>query len=113
MLLLVKGGNLNTLNDSGYTPLAYGTDRLLTLLDLKQGVATYDKQSKKMKELPLGYDNNYLVNRGDWKKPLGDQTAAVKYHPLDSPGSSIRKNDNSLSQYIAPDNVSDRLNRPT
>jgi hypothetical protein len=113
MLLLIKKGNLNTLNDEGFTPLAYGTERLLTLLDLKQGVATYDKQGKTMRELPTEYDNNYLVNRGNWKKHQEDNTANFKYCPLDSPRDTIRKNDEySLSHYVQPSNAEERLNRP-
>ena len=111
ILLLIKGGNLNTLNDEGFTPLAYGTERLLTLLDLKAGVATFNKQGKILHELPAEYDNNYLVNRGNWKKQAEDATASMKNKALDSPRDSIRKNDQSLSQYLQPYNVADRLTK--
>jgi len=41
--LIMKGGNLNVLNRHGHTPLAYGTENILRMLDLKHGVATYPK----------------------------------------------------------------------
>lgn len=113
MLFLIKGGNLNILNDEGFTPLAFGTERLLTLLDLKDGVASYDMQGQRMRELPPEYDNNYLVNRGNWKSPPEDNTATFKYRPLDSPRDVIRKNDEyTLSQYVQPNNFNERLTRP-
>lgn len=109
MLLLVKGGNLNMLNDEGFTPLAYGSERIINLLDLKAGVATFDKQGTAIKELPEEYDNNYLLNRGNWKQPQEDPTAKMKYRPIGSPKDSIRSGDRAISQYIQPDDIMDRL----
>ena len=111
MLLLIKGGNLNTLNDEGFTPLAFGTERLLTLLDLKAGIATFNTQGRNLRLLPPEYDNNYLVSRGNWKKQGDNETASMKYRPLDSPRDSIRKSEMSLSQYIQPTSIADRLTK--
>lgn len=111
MLLLVKGGNLNMLNNEGFTPLAYGSERILNLLDLKSGVASYNKGNSAIKELPAEYDNNYLVNRGNWKQPQEDPSASMKYKPMTSGNDSVRVNDKSLSQYIPPDNATDKLTK--
>ena len=111
MLLLVKGGNLNILNNEGFTPLAYGSERVLRLLDLQAGVATYNKGNKDIKELPEEYDNNYLVNRGNWKAPQEDPSATMKYRPLTSNKDSIRNTDKSISQYVQPDNANDKLTK--
>lgn len=111
MLLLIKGGNLNTINEDGLTPLAYGSQRVLTLLDLNAGVATFTGNSKSARQLPPEYDNNYLLNRGNWKKPKDEDTATFKYKPLESPRNSIRKDDRYLSQYIQPGNTVEKLNK--
>ena len=112
MLLLVKGGNLNTLNDEGYTPLAYGSERILSLLDLNAGVATFHKQGSTINELPAEYDNNYLMNRNNWNKPKEAIEAKIKYAPIRSPTDSVRNNDKSIQQYIEPGNLEESLQKP-
>ena len=111
MLLLVKGGSLNTLNDEGFSPLAFGSERILNLLDLRSGIATYNKKESSMKKLPAEYNNNKLLNRSDRNKNLDNIEANMKYAPMRSPSDSVRNNDKSLSQYIEPGNLEDRLNR--
>lgn len=101
-MLLIKNGNLNTLNDEGLTPLAFGSERVLTLLDLKSGIATYTPNDAKLKMLPGEYDNNYLVNRGNWKKPVEVDTATLRYKAMQSPTEPIRLEDRYLATYIQP-----------
>src|SRR5690349_16373869 len=102
MMLLIKHGNLNTLNEEGLTPLAFGSERVLTLLDLKSGIATYMPNDAKLNLLPSELDNNYLVNRGNWKKPPTDDTATLKYKALESSQEPIRLEDGYLVTYVQP-----------
>ena len=111
MLLLVKGGNLNTLNDDGFTPLAFGSERILTLLDLKSGIATYNRRSNNTRELPQELDNNYLLNRGNWEDPQEDLNAAMKYKAIETPKDSIRSGGKLISHYLQPGDIQERLTK--
>lgn len=112
MLLLVKGGNLNTLNDEGFTPLAFGSERILSLLDLKSGIATYNKQGRNsILELPKEHDNNYLLNRGNWAKEQEDPSASIRYKAFESPKHLVRS-DSLVSSYIQPGDSQQRLSKP-
>ena len=111
MLLLVKGGNLNMLNDEGFTPLAYGSERIINLLDLKSGVATFNKQGSAIRELPEEFDNNHLLKRDDREKSQGDHVAKMKYRPIGSPKDSVRSDEKTISQYLQPDNTKGRLTK--
>ncbi len=62
ILLISSGGNLNILNEFGQTPVAFGSETLLTLLDIKEAIATFNKFEAK-KKLPPAYDNNSFFKR--------------------------------------------------
>lgn len=102
MLLLIQGGNLNTLNHEGCTPLAFGSERLLALLDLKAGTATYTPNDDRLTSLPDGLDNNYLLSRGNWKKPKEDEAAEFKFKILESPTETVRQESRIIATYTQP-----------
>lgn len=62
MLLIQSGANMNILNDYGQTPIAFGSENLLSILDLKNAVATYDKGHARG-VLPEGYDNSKFLKK--------------------------------------------------
>ena len=105
-MLLIRHGNLNNLNDEGLTPLAYGSDKVLTLLDLKSGIATYLPNNDRLNLLPKDLDNNYLLNRGNWKKYEEDYSAVIKYKAIESNQDPVRHQDGYLSSYIQPGSAS-------
>lgn len=102
-MLLIKGGNLNTLNDEGLTPLAYGSERVLTLLDLKSGVASYMPNHDRLETLPNHLDNNRLLTKTEWKPTDDyDEAAALKYKTLESPNQPVRVDEGRLATYTEP-----------
>ena len=72
---------MNVLNDAGQTAVAFGSESLLTLLDLKEAVATYNKQPY-MKTLPSDIDNNRLLSRFQNNKDLHQDYLSFNYAPL-------------------------------
>jgi ankyrin repeat protein len=92
ILLISKGGNLNALNDIGQTPLAYGSERLLDILELKGGIATFDKGTSDIYMLPKGYDNNKLVDKYESAKKKPDDGLTFLHNRMKSPGSAIHEN---------------------
>lgn len=74
---------------------------MLTMLDLKSGIATYAvNEDDEIKMLPEEMDNNYLLARGNWKKPKEDDTAVFKYKPLESPREAIRHEEKHIATYM-------------
>jgi len=84
ILLISSGGNLNILNEIGQTPIAFGSESLLTLLDLKDAVATFNRQMP-VKYLPLEHDNNRFLTRFQQKKDPNLDHLVFNYAPLKQP----------------------------
>ena len=65
--LISQGGNLNILNSHGQTPIAFGSESVLSLLNLKDALATFEG-NQQSKQIPSEFDNhNYL------QKPVGKE----------------------------------------
>jgi len=92
ILLISKGGNLNALNDFGQTPLAFGTERLLNILDLKGGIATFEKGNSDITMLPKGYDNNKLVDKYENSKKKPDYGLTFEPNKMKSPTAALVDN---------------------
>ena len=63
--LISQGGNLNVLNNHGQTAVVFGSETLLSLLNLKDASATFEG-SHRNKHLPSEIDNNAYL-----QKPVG------------------------------------------
>ena len=96
-MLIAKGGNLNTLNIHGQTPLAFGSKRLIDILELKRGIATFDKGESQIRLLPIGYDNNKLIDKYEEKKPVSDTSLIFEPSRLISPHESLTQNKQLMS----------------
>jgi len=81
ILLISYGGNLNILNQHGQTPVAFGSDNLLALLDLKDATATYHNNYGKV--LPSELDNNRFLKRFQTKPDTDQDQLSFNYKNLD------------------------------
>lgn len=80
---------MNVLNDNKQTPIAFGNESMLTLLDLKEAVATYSGRAFTTK-LPPGYDNNRFLVRFQKKQSTDDDQLEFKYNSLEKPHGNVR-----------------------
>ena len=91
-MLIAKGGNLNTLNIYGQTPLAFGSERVIRVLDIKKGIATFDKGESQMRILPKGFDNNKLIDKYEQNKTVSDTSLIFEPSRMISPNGSLTQN---------------------
>jgi len=82
IMLITKGGNLNLLNRHGQTPVAFGSESLLILLNLKSALATY--QGSTSRRLPGEFDNNAFLQADLNKNQLADASLNINYKNLQS-----------------------------
>jgi len=82
--LISNGGNLNILNDNGQTPVAFGNERLLALLNLNNATATYANYTHS-KVLPKEMDNNRFLVRLHTKGDKDNDHLAFDYEALEQP----------------------------
>jgi len=82
---------LNLLNKHGQTPVAFGSESLLNLLNLKNALATY--QGAKSRKLPEEFDNNAFLQK-DNNHQLADASLNLHY-----------KNPQSFSVAVNPKGV--------
>lgn len=79
MTLIENGGDLNVLNHYSQTPLAFGSQYILEVLDLTSGIATCN--SKNIEE--INFDNNKLLYKVPTKeRVLGKQDLVFKFEEL-------------------------------
>ena len=78
--MISYGGNLNVLNQQGQTPVAFGSDTLLSLLDLKDATATFNNYGK---QLPSELDNNRFLKRFQSKLDTDLDQLSFNYKNLD------------------------------
>jgi Spore coat polysaccharide biosynthesis protein F, CMP-KDO synthetase homolog len=98
-LLISKGGNLNILNDDGQTPLAFGSETMLNLLGLKEGVATFTTNTKS-EYLPKGLDNNKLLSKLNYSE--ASEAIDFSYNQLAVPTTEIIQSSNKVQSYLDP-----------
>lgn len=99
IVLISKGGNLNLLNDHGQTPVAFGSESLLKLLNLKDAVATYEGNGSKT--LPPGHDNNQFLVKLNNNKPPQD-AISFKYQPLAQSTAKVADAEYNLYSFLPP-----------
>jgi len=97
--LISKGGNLNTLNDHGQTPLAFGSESLLNLLNLRSGVATYEHSGNR--SLPSGFDNNHLLSKSEANGKSPYDSIMFRYQPLEKTSAKVLDRDNNLHTFMS------------
>jgi hypothetical protein len=97
--MIAHGGNLNTLNDFGQTPVAFGSQSVIELLDLKSAIATFDKKEGQ-RFLPKEYDNNRLLKR--FQKRPADEKGTFQYNSLDSPDVEVTQGETEVRSFIPP-----------
>jgi hypothetical protein len=97
--MISHGGSLNILNDFGQTPVAFGSQSLIELLDLKSAIATFDRKDGSRK-LPKEYDNNKLLKR--LAKRPEDEKGTYQYNSLDRPELDVVQGDTDMRSFVAP-----------
>ena len=103
MFLYKNGGSLDSVNKEGFTPMAFGSQKLLSFLSLEKGISVISKPQKK-DHLPLDKEeqleglfygklaadlkNNELMN----SKIVGKSTASGKMLHIPKKMSSLELN---------------------
>ncbi len=82
--MISYGGNLNVLNQQGQTPVAFGSETLLSLLDLKDATATFNNHYVGGKQLPSELDNNRFLKRFQSKLDTDLDQLSFDYKSLDN-----------------------------
>lgn len=92
MLMLENGGDLNSLNFYGQTPLAFANEKTLKRLDLEDGIATIDISTQSN----VIFDNNRLLSV-DKNKPIiqVEEGCDFKIDHMTETSDLIRIKDNS------------------
>ena len=85
ILLISNGGNLNVLNEHGQTPVAFGSERLLALLNLKDATATYNVNQNYGRTLPKEIDNNRFLVKYHAKGDQINDNLSFDYETLGRP----------------------------
>jgi len=83
------------LNNHGQTPLAFGSESLLHLLNLKSGVATFDTNGNRG-----DFDNNHLLSKSTVTK-LPQEPIMFRYQPLEKTSIKVLDQDNSLHTFMS------------
>jgi hypothetical protein len=87
------------LNNNNQTPVAFGSESVLTLLGLKNAIATINLNGKS-DGLPKDFDNNkFLVKR---EETLPSELINFSYDRLNSPTTEVKKSTNTIQSYIQP-----------
>ncbi len=97
ILLISKGGDLNILNNSSQTPLAFGSQKLLNLLNLGNGVATYEKKGYRL--LPAEVDNNKLLV-GSHYDDKNNEFIPFKYKALGKATHHVLDNQKQINSFL-------------
>jgi hypothetical protein len=95
MLLIQSGANLNILNDYGQTPIAFGSENLLSILDLKSAVATFDGKGV----LPEAYDNSRFLKK-NVKAHRDKGGLFFNYEPLNSAGEDLTQKNGPVKAFV-------------
>lgn len=90
---------MNILNNNRQTPVAFGSESLLTLLGLTGAVATYEKYDGN-KTLPVTLDNNAYLQRPDQNSIIKKDAILFKFQTLKKTQANVSDENHQLHSFV-------------